>query len=65
MQKTVRGDVNQTTIDGLDPNTACDVQMSANTKAGVSPFSEVISAPIPVASGTLVYNYGLFYAYSK
>ena len=53
MQKTVvGGEVSQTTIDGLDPNTAYDVQMSANTKAGVSPLSEVISAPVPSDTGT-------------
>ena len=46
MQKTVSGDVNQTTIHDLDPNTAYDVQMSANTKAGASNLSEVISVPI-------------------
>ena len=46
LQKTVSGDFNQTAIDGLDPNTAYDVQMSANTKAGASAFSEVISAPV-------------------
>ena len=45
MQKTVSGDVNQTTIDDLDPNTAYDVQMSANTNGGVSALSEVISVP--------------------
>ena len=44
---TVSGDVNQTTIDGLDPNTAYDVQMSASTRAGASALSEVISAPVP------------------
>ena len=47
MKKTVSGDVNRTTIDGLDSNTAYDVQMSANTKAGASALSEVISAPLP------------------
>ena len=47
MQKTVSGDVNQTTIDDLDPNTAYDVRMSASTEAGASAFSEVISAPVP------------------
>ena len=47
MQKAIGGDVNQTTIDGLDSNTAYDVQMSANTKAGASSLSEVISAPVP------------------
>ena len=53
MQKTVvSGDVNQTIIDGLDPNTAYDVQMSANTKAGASALSEVISAPVPPDTGT-------------
>ena len=51
MQKTVSGDVNQTTIDGLDSNTAYDVQMSANTKAGVSVLSEVISAQVPPDTG--------------
>ena len=43
----VSGDVSQTTIAGLDPNTAYDVQMSANTTAGASVLSEVISAPVP------------------
>ena len=47
MQKTVIGNVNRTIIDGLDPNTAYDVQMSANTKAGASALSEVISAQVP------------------
>ena len=56
MQKTVSGDVNRTTIDGLDPNTVYDVQMSANTKAGVSSLSpsalsEVFTAPIPSNTG--------------
>ena len=51
-QMTVSGEVSQTTIDGLDPNTAYDVQMSANTKAGASPLSEVISAPVPSDTGT-------------
>ena len=46
MQKTVSGDVNQTTIDGLGPNTAYDVRMSANTKAGASILSEAISVPV-------------------
>ena len=66
MQKTVSGDVNQTTIDGLDPNTAYDVQMSANTKAGASALSclsEVNSGPVP-DTGRLVYNCGLFYTHS-
>ena len=54
MQKTVSGDVNRTTIDYLDPNTAYDVQMSANTKAGASALSEVISAPVPDAGSILV-----------
>ena len=53
MQKTVSGDVNRTIIDGLDPNTAYDVQMSANTKVGTSSFSEVISAPVPPNTGSL------------
>ena len=49
MQKTVSGDINRTTIHDLDPNTAYDVQMSANTKAGASALSknalsEVISS---------------------
>ena len=47
MQKAVSGDVNRTTIDNLDPNTAYDVQLSANTKAGSSSLSEMISAPVP------------------
>ena len=47
MEKIVSGNINQITIDGLDPNTAYDVQMSANTKAGASSLSEVISAPVP------------------
>ena len=59
LQKTVSGDVSQTTIDGLDPNTAYFVQMSANTKAGSSArlncLSKVISAPVP-DTGRLVYN---------
>ena len=55
MQKTVSGDVNRTTIDGLDPNTAYDVQMSANTKAGASALSEVISALVPDA-GKNIYS---------
>ena len=46
MQKTVSGDVNRTTIHDLDQNTAYDVQMLANTKAGASTLSEVISAPV-------------------
>ena len=57
MQKTVvSGDVNRTIIDGLDLNTAYDVQMSANTKAGASTLSpsalsEVFSAPVPFDTG--------------
>ena len=54
MQKTVSGDVSQTTIDDLDPNTAYDVQMSANTKAGASYLSEVISVPVPPDTGRVV-----------
>ena len=46
IQKTVSGDVSQTTIDGLDPNTAFDVQILANTKAGAGVLSEGISAPV-------------------
>ena len=53
MQKTIRGDVNRTTIDGLDPNAAYDVQMSANTKAGASALSEVISAPVHSDTGSV------------
>ena len=53
MQKTVSGNVNRTTIDGLDSNTDYDVQMSANTKAGNSSRSEVISAPVP-STGKIV-----------
>ena len=58
MQKTVSGDVNQTTIDGLDPNTAFYVQMSANTKAGASTLSpsalsEVSSVPLPCDTGRI------------
>ena len=53
IQKNVSGDVSQTTIDGLDPNTAYDVQMSANTKAGASYLSEVISAPVPPDAGNV------------
>ena len=57
MQNTISGDVSQTTIDDLDPNTAYDVQMSANTKTGASPLSEVISAPVPPDAGiTVVYS---------
>ena len=48
MQMTVSGDANQTTIHDLDPNTAYDVQMSANTKAGASSMSNVTSAPVPI-----------------
>ena len=59
MQKTVSGDVNRITIDGLDPNTAYDVQMSASTKAGASALSEVISAPVP-DTGTYRAMYILF-----
>ena len=51
MQKAVSGDVNRTTIHDLDPNTAYGVQMSANTKAGASSLSEVISAPVPSDTG--------------
>ena len=47
MQKTVSGNVTQITIDDLDPNTAYDVQMSANTKFGASTLSVVVSAPVP------------------
>ena len=54
MQTIVSGNVNRTTIDYLDPNTAYDVQMSANTKAGASALSEVISAPVPDAGSILV-----------
>ena len=50
IQKTVSGDVNGTTIRDLDQNTAYDVQMSVSTKAGSSPLSEVISAPVPSTS---------------
>ena len=56
IQKTVSGDVSQTTIDGLDPNTAYNVQMSANTKAGASSLSGVISAPVLDAGITVVYS---------
>ena len=58
LQKTVSGDISQTTIDDLDPNTAYFVQMSANTKTGISALnclSKVISAPVP-DTGRLVYN---------
>ena len=55
MQKTVSGDINGTTIHGLDPNTAYGVQMSANTKAGASTLSEVISAPVPDTGSILQY----------
>ena len=52
MQKTVvSGDVNRTIIAGLDPNTAYDVRMSANTKAGASVLSEVISVPVSSDTG--------------
>ena len=47
MRKTINGDVIRATIGGLDPNTVYNVQMSANTKVGASPLSEVISAPVP------------------
>ena len=64
MQKAVSGNVNQTTINGLDPNTAYDVQMSANTTAGASALSEVISAQVPSDTGNItlhvVSNSGLF-----
>ena len=53
MQKTVSGNVSQTTIDGLCPNTVYDVQMSANTKAGASSFTEVISIPVPPGTGNV------------
>ena len=53
MQKAVSGNVNQTTINGLDHYTAYDVQMSANTTAGASALSEVISAPIPSDTGNI------------
>ena len=56
MQKTISGDVNRTTIDGLDPNIAYDVQMSANTKAGASALSEMILAPIPPDTGRVTYS---------
>ena len=57
MQKMVSGNVNRTIIDGLDPNTAYDVQMSANTKAGASSLSpsalsEVLTAPVPSDTGS-------------
>ena len=51
MQKTDNGDVNRTIIDGLDPNTAYEVQMSANTKTGTSILSEVFSAPVSSDTG--------------
>ena len=54
MQKTVSGDVNRTIIDGLDSNTAYDVQMSANTIAGASVLSKVISAPVPDAGKSII-----------
>ena len=54
MQKTVSGDVNRTTIHDLDPNIAYDVQMLANTKAGVSTLSEVISSSVFPDTGTSV-----------
>ena len=57
MQKIVSGDVNQTTINGLDPNTAYDVRMSANTKAGASVLSEVISALVLNAGKSI----GIYY----
>ena len=53
MQKAVSGNVNQTTINGLDPNTAYDIQMSANTIAGASALSRVISAPVPSDTGNI------------
>ena len=56
IQKTVSGDVNQTTIHNLDPNTAYFVQMSANTTAGASPLSKVISAPVSDTGITVVYS---------
>ena len=57
LQKIVSGDVSQTTIEGLDPNTAYNVQMSASTKAGASFLSKVILAPVPVTGkiGTDIY----------
>ena len=60
MQKTVSGDINQTTIDGLDPNTAYNVQMSANTKTGSSCLSKVISAPVP-DKGILFYAHSMYF----
>ena len=53
MQKTVSEDFNQTFIDGLDPNTAYDVQVSASTKVGASALSEVIVAPVPPDTGNI------------
>ena len=58
MQKTfVSGDVNGTAIHDLDPNTAYNVQMSANTKAGASSLSEVIPAPVPPNTGNITVIY--------
>ena len=54
MQKTVSGDVNRTTIHDLDSNTAYDVQMSANTKAGASALSEVISLSASPDTGSVM-----------
>ena len=53
MQKTVSGEVNQTTIHDLDPNTAYDLQMSANTKAGASALSKVISSSVFPDTGSV------------
>ena len=39
-EKTVSGDVNHTTIDGLDPNTAYFVQLSANTLVASANWSQ-------------------------
>ena len=59
MQKTVSGDVNRTTINGLDPNTAFDVQMSANTKVGASTLSKVFSAPVLSDTGRVTITYSV------
>ena len=65
MQKTVSGNVNRTTIDDLDPNTAYDVQMSASTKAGASALSEVILAPVPPATGRVTYSINFIQSLSR
>ena len=54
LQQTVSGNANRTTIYDLDPNTAYNVQMSANTKAGASALSEVISSSVSPDTGIVL-----------